>query len=717
MKKLIFTLTLLSNILFAQEKSFNFDFEEFDQQSNLPKNWSVWGYSNINYVDDSFSGKKAIQLSSKENVDFGSIVFSIPNNYTGNKIKIEGYIKTKDVEEFAGLIIRQDSNEGTPISIINTQKTPAKGTTEWTKYSVETDLSPNSRFLQFAIILSGKGTATFDKLNVFIDDKNIQSIKVEDYKINPLYKNSGISNISSNQQTVENIEVLAKIWGFLKYYHPSIASGKYNWDYELFKFLPKYIQLNNKDRDIALINWFSSFGTIKKCNSCPSTSKYAKITVNHQWISNSNLSKELQNQLQYIYTNRLIKNHHYVKLDSNVGNPVFTNENTYTNFSYPDQGYQLLTLFKYWNIINYFFPYTYLTDKKWENVLKEFIPKFLESKNEIDFEKTTIELFSNINDSHSFVMSGDDKIREEQGRKLLPLEFKFIDGKLIITDISRLTSLNSSIKPGDEVSKINGKTIQELEKDQQKLIRASNKDGYYRNLASILLRTKEVDNRLEINQQNVIINSISSEEYYKKEMKKSYQLLTDDIGYIDLEYITLKDVKEIPNTLFDTKGIIIDIRNYPNESVFRELAQIFSDELNPFVKFTLPNLENIGEFIFMKNAINNSRSNYKYKGKIVVLVNEKTQSNAEFTVMALQATGKVTVIGSQTAGADGNISYLDLPGGFRTSFTGLGVYYPNGEETQRIGISIDHIIKPTINGLKNRKDEVLEKAIELIKQN
>ncbi|WP_145673089.1 S41 family peptidase [Chitinophaga polysaccharea] len=56
--------------------------------------------------------------------------------------------------------------------------------------------------------------------------------------------------------------------------------------------------------------------------------------------------------------------------------------------------------------------------------------------------------------------------------------------------------------------------------------------------------------------------------------------------------------------------------------------------------------------------------------------------------------------GSTTAGADGNVSYLTIPGGLNSLFTGIGVYYPNGEETQRVGIQPDIIVTPTVKGIR-----------------
>jgi len=74
-------------------------------------------------------------------------------------------------------------------------------------------------------------------------------------------------------------------------------------------------------------------------------------------------------------------------------------------------------------------------------------------------------------------------------------------------------------------------------------------------------------------------------------------------------------------------------------------------------------------------------------------------------------------VGSTTAGADGNVSVILLPGGLRTSISGIGVYYPDGTETQRVGIIPDIIVKPTIKGIKEGNDEVLDKALELINMN
>lgn len=104
-----------------------------------------------------------------------------------------------------------------------------------------------------------------------------------------------------------------------------------------------------------------------------------------------------------------------------------------------------------------------------------------------------------------------------------------------------------------------------------------------------------------------------------------------------------------------------------------------------------------------------------FSGKVLVLQDEETQSQAEFTIMALQTVANVTVIGSQTAGADGGYVTIPLPGGYQATMTGQGIYYPDGRETQRIGIVPDIVVRPTIRGIQDGRDEVLERAIHVAK--
>jgi C-terminal processing protease CtpA/Prc len=82
--------------------------------------------------------------------------------------------------------------------------------------------------------------------------------------------------------------------------------------------------------------------------------------------------------------------------------------------------------------------------------------------------------------------------------------------------------------------------------------------------------------------------------------------------------------------------------------------------------------------------------------------------------MAFRATPHSTLLGSQTAGADGNTTPITLPGGLKTLMTGIGAYYPDERETQRVGLAIDVRVRPTVAGLRAGRDELCDRAVELI---
>jgi C-terminal processing protease CtpA/Prc len=158
---------------------------------------------------------------------------------------------------------------------------------------------------------------------------------------------------------------------------------------------------------------------------------------------------------------------------------------------------------------------------------------------------------------------------------------------------------------------------------------------------------------------------------------------------------------------------VIDIRNYPSAFVVFALGSLLVDKKTEFVRFTAGDLSTPGAFHWSPPIALNPQQPH-YSGKIVILVDETSVSQAEYTAMAFRSARGAIVIGSTTAGADGNVSPIPLPGGFQTMISGIGVFYPDKKPTQRIGIIPDVEIKPTIAGIRAGRDEALEEALRQI---
>ncbi len=726
---ILIALTTMSCQAQKREK-FNLGFETQNEGKQLSEGWVKWGYYELIIDSSSYSGEKSGKITSDESgSSFGSIAYKIPANYKGKSIRLDGFMKIKNVENgFAGLLLRIDGN-GSSLAFDNMQSQNINGTKDWQKYTITLNYPEEAEYIYIAGLLVGEGEAWFDDFVLTIDGENVQTSKevkkeLSKVQLDKEFDNGSLIKLSRlTPKNIEDLELLGRVWGFLKYHHLEIAKGNYNWDYELFRFLPEYLASKSvKERDNLMLDWIHSLGEIEKCQKCKPTDENANLKPDLNWIENQ--SDALRKKLLYIYENRSQGKHYYIGMTANVGNPVFKNENVYSDMTYPDDGFRLLALYRYWNMINYFFPNKHLMDKEWNTTLKEYIPIFLNTQNELEYELATIQIIGDVHDTHANLWGGADKIDEWKGMYYPPIHVRFIENKLAVTDYYKIELKDEvGLEIGDVITKINGKGIEQIVKEKSKYYPASNIPTQLRDISADLLRSTSREIKIQYisdnsNEKTKILklypkDSLDIYRWYRKNDSKSFKMLDNNIGYVTLQTIKEDDIPKIKDEFRDTRGIIIDIRNYPSTFVPFNLGSYFVSSSTPFVKFTNGNIDNPGEFTFT-NALEIPSQGKSYKGKLVVLVNELTQSQAEYTSMAFRAGNNTTIVGSTTAGADGNVSAISLPGGLRTMISGIGVYYPNGKETQRVGIIPDIEIKPTIDGIRLAKDELLEKAIEII---
>jgi len=553
--------------------------------------------------------------------------------------------------------------------------------------------------------------------------QNSQHLSVTDHEFD---NGSKILSIPLTSEKIENLRLLGKIWGFLKYYHPQVAQGKYNWDYELFRILPKVINAKTtQERNHVFLSWINKLGPIKRGTKEVLDSVRVKLYPDIAWISeNKTLGSKLCLELEKIKSAKRPENNYYISLIPNVQNPDFSHENEYIQTPFPDTGYRLLALYRYWNIIEYYNPNKHLIKKNWDSVLCEFIPQFISDSTALQYKLSVLSLISCISDTHADLY-GDPDIENFKGKYMAPYRIAFIENKPVIIDRMQENDSDSALHNGDIILKIDSVNIETIISQKLLYTSGSNYPAQLRKIASDLLRTnKSVLNVTYqrdslIKNVNISINrtKISIDNYFKnKQPDSSYRIITPKIGYIYPGNIKAIYIDQIMAKLLNTKGIIIDLRYYPAESIIHKFGEYIYPKPVIFEISSTGSITTPGLFMLKKqpNRVGGNKTNVLYHGKVILLVNEYTQSHGEFTAMAFSQYNQTTTIGSTTAGADGNVSRFYLPGGIMTLISGIGVYYPDGRETQRVGVSIDINISPTINGIKDGRDELLEKAVDLL---
>jgi len=170
----------------------------------------------------------------------------------------------------------------------------------------------------------------------------------------------------------------------------------------------------------------------------------------------------------------------------------------------------------------------------------------------------------------------------------------------------------------------------------------------------------------------------------------------------------------------DTKAIIFDMRGYPNGTAWSIAPYLVNKEhvfAANFRRYS-PMGINIGGSTHM-TIFDQEIPSMKfptYKGKTVMLIDERTVSQAEHTGLFFESANGTKFIGSQTAGANGDVTNFKIPGNITLFFSGHDVRHIDGRQLQKIGLVPDLAIKPSIEGIRNGKDEVLEKAIEYVER-
>lgn len=669
-----------------------------------------------------------IERAASSEGEFSTFTFSLPRTFTGQTLELRGWLRTEAVTGWAGLWLREDGPNGS-VQFDNMQRRNLRGTTEWTEYRITLPLDDAARTIFLGALLAGEGKVWVDDLELLVDGRPAAEAAAH-VVVKSAVELDGEFDAGSRVQTqpltriqVENLALLGKVWGFAKYHHPRVRAGEVNWDYELFRVMPSVLQARDRAAAARTVStWLTGLGKIKECSPCAALPLDTHLTPDIVWIRDvASLGRDLSGGLVSIHRNRpLGAEHYYVSFMPRVGNPVFSSEASYAQQASPDAGFRLLGLFRFWNIIQYWFPYRDVIGEDWDRVLVEFIPRLMAAENQTDYRVAMLELSARIHDTHANLRR-HLAVQPPHGDAQLPVIVRFIEDKAVVTGYSHAElGPATGLRVGDVIERIDNAPVDSLLVTWRRYYSASNEPTRLRDIARKLTRGDvgrvrvtgmRADGPFVVTAARVPVAQLDvAKERTHDRPGEAFQLLSDSVAYLKLSSVVSAETSEYIRRASNTKVLIVDIRNYPKEFVVFTLGGHLVALPTKFARFTRADGANPGAFQWSDGMALQPRQP-QYTGTVVVLVDETTQSQAEYTAMALRAGPKAIVVGSTTAGADGNVSSIPLPGGIASTISGIGVFYPDGTPTQRVGIVPDVEVRPTIRGIREGRDEVLEAGV------
>jgi C-terminal processing protease CtpA/Prc len=661
------------------------------------------------------------------------ITKSIPMDFKGKMLEMRGFLRTEDVTGFVGMWMREDGDTQA-LEFDNMQRSNLKGTNDWKEYSITLPINPEARQLVFGVFVTGTGRAWADDLQLLVDGKPVWEAPKADRPVTPLdtdHEFDGGSGIILNELTplqADNLVTLGRVWGFLKYHHPVVTSGKRHWDYDLFRVMPAILSAPDRAAANAVLGkWIVSLGALTACNPCAKLeSGNLHLRPDLAWLDDqARLGADLSRSLRAVYASRPANGQQfYVSLAVGIANPRFLHEAGYASMKPADSGFQILAAYRFWNIIAYWFPYRDVLGENWDDVLRQSIPKMARAKTPEAYQRELMALIARAHDTHANLWSSL-AVRPPVGACQLPVNVRFIENRAVVVSFAAAEAGKASgLRPGDIITELDGAPVSKLVESWAPYYAASNEPTRLRDIARSMtrggcgeatLRVLRERDELSLKARRLPTADLDLRTALTHDLPgETFRRLSDDVAYLKLSSVKSADVRRYIDGAAGTKGLIIDIRNYPSEFVVFTLGALLVDRPTPFARFTRGDLSNPGAFHWDPQATSLTPQAPHYSGKVVILVDEVSQSSAEYTSMAFRSASGARVLGSTTAGADGNVSQIPLPGGLQSMISGIGVFYPDGKPTQRIGIIPDVEVRPTISGIRAGLDEVLEAAIRQI---
>ncbi len=561
----------------------------------------------------------------------------------------------------------------------------------------------------------------------------IKQIKLKKYILFLVLFSLGYTSYCQTDFQVKNLAVFCKYWGFLKYYHPAISKYNIDWDSVLVNDYTKVKTAKTKEefRNI-LLSISQKLGGIATIEHPFIPSDSASINADFRWMEDTaTLSSGICEYLKSVKRNHVSFKNKYI--GTNFIGDTKLNESIYPEMIYPNEAYRFLALARYWNIIDYYFPDKYLMDSNWDISLEKAIPIFVSASNRDDYYHAMQWINARTDDSHAGFLTAPYK---DSTYVPLPISTFYHHDTLTIIQVA-----NDSIatlfnyQKGDAIISINGKSIKEIWQDVKEHESASNEgraEYAYGKSSYMTISNKDSSTLVIIREKKEIKTKVKN--YSVKELRAFWKnqtpvrfdlcyIRTDTIsgkkyGYLNLTNVTNKKLNFFFRHMKNVDYLVIDIRNYPQYWILPKLAEKLFSGRKSVVMYSQPDYNYPGYLKYYRDnpylKLGSNRKNY-YKGKVIILVDHSTMSAAENEAMSLSYAPNATIIGTQTSGADGDVSTVIFPGNYSVWFTGLGWYYADGRQTQRIGIVSDIRVDYTVQTKLQGIDPIMQRTLEFIR--
>lgn len=362
-----------------------------------------------------------------------------------------------------------------------------------------------------------------------------------------------------------------------------------------------------------------------------------------------------------------------------------------------------------WNVYRHFYPYWQEVRGDWDNQLESLLVG-IETPATREAQRDTLRhLVAQVKDGHGFVY---DPRRPVGG---LPVLLEPVGGALVVT-----ASAQSAVQVGDRIVSVDGVEYGAWAAKQEALVSGS--PQWRRWQLALALEAGPMDTviTLGLERDGQMTDAVLT--YQKQPPRLSAHhldpvvQLKDGVWYLDITRASAQELNDHLGQLSKARAVIVDLRGYPTAMTGMRLLRHLLTEPEHTHWMHMPKYE-----VPFDRPVGYNDLGWELEpetphiaGKVVILANGRAISQAESILGYFADMHLGTIVGSPSAGTNGDVQYFYTPSGYRISFTGLRVTRHDGITPFHLqGVTPDIAVEPTLQDIREGRDVVLDRALKI----
>jgi len=721
----------------------NPDFEE-GKPGQVPAGWFVppmleeQGYRVEVAAEEAVSGEQCARMwyaGAGPATGFGNVIQTFrADGYRGKRVRFRAAVRMDGAGAGRGQLWLRVDREGNRRGFFENMGDRPITSDAWEHYEIMGEVEPDAEWINIGCMLVGTG-------QVWIDDVSFEVVGavVRDFQASRPIEGRGL----------ENLAALSRLAGYVRHFHPSDQAAAADWD-RLTISAVRYVEDARSAGELAdrLTDIFAAIApTVRvfETGGAAATSPFSPRAVSglqvarwehygfgspgsHSIYSSTRVYHPSAEEAAAVWSSELgggVSCHVPLAVYADeqgtlprvagpTSRPAWMVSEDF-RISGQDRSTRLAAVILGWNVLEHSYPYFEVVGTDWQAVLPEALASAANDGDEQAFCETLRRMVAKLRDGHGGV------IFSRYGSVFVPpVELGWVEDRIVVSRVDAAEV--RALRPGDVVEAVDGVKAEELLGQKEELVSAAT-DAARRRLAAweLLsgLRDSPVEVRVRRGSGEAIVESLKrsvTAQWLWHDPRRPGQMaeVRPGVYYLDINTLTGEQFNQALARLEKAKGIVIDFRGYPqiDTSIISHLidgpvtcAQWHVPAISK------PDRTDMG-FQFSNWPV--APIGPKLTAKVAFITDSRAISYAETYLGMVEHYRLGEIVGEPTAGTNGNVNVIDLPGGYRITFTGMKVLKQDGSRHHGVGIRPTVPVGRTVEGVRDGRDELLEKAVAVV---